>query len=135
MTHVVNRHVVVLTPKEWHRIEPLTCTEHVLRSGLALALGYHPMLYANPFTCVGIGPTCCIPCGKDSRALVSRYSFTAIPRSILKPACSAKAVDGRTPTPRTRKSASMVCPPVSVTLFPSTCLTVSPRWKTTPCDS
>ena len=52
-------------------------------------------------------------------ALVSRYSFTAMPRSIASPACSAIANAGLTPTPTTTKSLSSVTPPLSVTVRPS----------------
>ena len=48
-------------------------------------------------------------------ALVSRYSFTAMPRSSARPAFSARAIAGRTPTPMTTKSASSVVPSLSVT--------------------
>ncbi len=67
--------------------------------------------------------------------LVSRYSFTLTPRSILRPACSANISRGRTPTPTTTRSASSVPPLLSVAFLPSMAATVSPRWKITPCSS
>src|SRR5919204_5664343 len=48
--------------------------------------------------------------GNSGGPLVSRYSFTTTPRSMVRPACSAKATDGFTPTPATTKSACTVEP-------------------------
>jgi len=61
---------------------------------------------------------------EDAGTLVSRYSFTAIPRSSASPACSASATDGLTPAPATTKSHSIVPPPLSATVGPSTRVTV-----------
>src|SRR5438093_10347407 len=54
-------------------------------------------------------------------------ALTSIPRLMASPACSAKVSDGRTPTPKTRKSASTVVPLVKVTVRPFTRLTVCPK--------
>src|SRR5580704_11437766 len=68
MPHIVDWHVVVLTPKERHRFEALMRAQHVLRSCLTLALRHNPMLYAELLARVRIGPACHVPGGKDSRS-------------------------------------------------------------------
>jgi len=67
-------------------------------------LRHHPMLYPNRAGVCGSGQRAASPAAKTPVALVSNYSTTAIPRSIFKPACFAKAVAGRTRTPTTMKS-------------------------------
>src|ERR1700739_2072763 len=56
MSDVVDRHVVMLAPEEWHGIEALALAQHVERSDLALALGHHPVLDADPAAGMRIGP-------------------------------------------------------------------------------
>ena len=48
--------------------------------------------------------------------LVSRYSFTDTPLSVLIPARSARSISGLTPIPITTRSASIAWPSLSVTL-------------------
>src|SRR5215813_5051742 len=56
------------------------------------------------------------PAAKIPGTLVSRYSFTATPRSVFRPARSANWIRGRTPMPTTTSSAGSVAPPLSLTL-------------------
>src|SRR5438093_484651 len=63
----------------------------------------------------GSGQRAMSPAAKIPGALVSRYSLTVTPRSIARPAFSASASRGRTPTPTTTKSAPIVPPLFSVT--------------------
>jgi len=46
MTDIVDGNVIVLAPEEWYGVEAFVLAEHVARCGLALPLGYDPML--NP---------------------------------------------------------------------------------------
>src|SRR5215469_15262497 len=65
------------------------------------------------------------PAAKIPGTLVSRYSFTATPRSILRPARSASWIRGRTPMPTTTRSDGNVVPPLSLTFPPSIAVAVS----------
>ena len=53
MTHVIDRHVVVLAPEERNLGKPLPLAEHVARRRLALALGDHLVL--DPEILAGAG--------------------------------------------------------------------------------
>src|SRR5215470_6263300 len=66
----------------------------------------------------GSGQRAMSPAAKTPGALVSRYSLTEMPRSIVRPACSASPIAGRTPIPTTMKSASRVDPPLSMAVEP-----------------
>jgi hypothetical protein len=57
MTDIIDRHVVMLAPKERDGSEFLAMSEHVESRGLPLALGNDPMLNANTLAAVGMGPS------------------------------------------------------------------------------
>jgi hypothetical protein len=63
---VIDRHVVMLAPEKWHRVERLALSQHIARGGLALALRHHPMLNADVFFRVRIGPARDIARGVDA---------------------------------------------------------------------
>src|SRR5262245_51243667 len=65
MADIVDRDVVVLTPEEGDCIKFLTVAEHVESRGLALALGYHPVLEAYHLAEMGIGPPRDVAGGED----------------------------------------------------------------------
>src|SRR6185295_7130247 len=83
----------------------------------------------------GSGQRAMSPAAKIPGALVSRNSVTVTPRSIARPAFSARLSRGRTPTPATTRSAAMVPPLLSVTWRGAIALGASSRWKATPCSS
>src|ERR1700722_6144103 len=56
MTHIVDRKVVVLAPKERHGIKLLAKSENVPRGRLSLTFGHDPVLDANPLSGVRIRP-------------------------------------------------------------------------------
>src|SRR5262249_55582833 len=57
MTDVVDGYVIVLAPKERHRVEALIQSQHVAGCGLSLTFGYHPMLDADVLAGVRVRPT------------------------------------------------------------------------------
>src|SRR5665213_3170577 len=67
VTHIVDAHVVVLTPKERHGSKWLGIPQHIARRGLSLTLGNHPMLDAHVLATVWVGPARNIAGRKDSR--------------------------------------------------------------------
>ena len=66
MADIIDRHIVVLAPEEWYRVEDLSLSQHIARGGLALAFRHHPMLDADVFLRVWIGPACYITRSVDS---------------------------------------------------------------------
>ena len=44
---LIDRHVIMLTPEKWHRVEHLARSQHVAGRDLPLTLRYHPMLDPN----------------------------------------------------------------------------------------
>src|SRR5215831_18307947 len=64
---VVDRHVVMLTPEERHRVELLALAHHVERRGLALALRHDPVLDADVLPGMRIGPTRDVASSIDAR--------------------------------------------------------------------
>src|SRR5205814_3170699 len=67
VTHVSDRHIVVLAPEKRHGVEHLAASQHIARSNLALTLGYDPMLHANALARVRIRPSGHIASGEDPR--------------------------------------------------------------------
>src|SRR5690606_37103394 len=63
---IVDRHVVMLAPEERHVVERRAFAEHVKSSGLALALGNHPVLDTDALPRNRIGPARDIAGGKDA---------------------------------------------------------------------
>jgi len=124
---VVDGDIIVLTPEERHRVERLAVAQDISGRNLTLTLCHNPMLDADALPEYGSGHRAMSPAAKTRGALVFRYSLTAMPRSIARPACSANAREGCTPTPRTTKSASSSAPPVSINLRPLMLVTVLPR--------
>src|SRR5271166_3618967 len=64
---------------------------------------------------------------RGASRLANVATRSAMPRSIARPACSATASEGRTPKPRTTKSAPNTVPPVKVNVRPSMRFTPHPR--------
>jgi hypothetical protein len=96
--------VVVLASEERHGIEALPAPENV-------AAAVCPWRSATTQCSTRIfSPVCWFghwamsPAAKMPVTLVSRYSFTSMPRSEASPACSASEVTGRTPIPTTTTS-------------------------------
>jgi hypothetical protein len=89
---------------------------HVARGRLSLALGNDPVLDADPLIREPIGAARDVARREDPGDTALEYSFTATPRSVASPACSANAMAGRTPMPITTISASSVSPFLNVTL-------------------
>ena len=118
---VVDGDVVVLAPEERHGVEALAPAEDVARRRLALAFGDHPVLDADPIARVRIGPARDVAGGEDAgraglEVLVDGDAAVDREAGLSRPA----SIAGRTPTPRTTKSASSVVPSLSVTVRPST---------------
>src|SRR5262249_9899468 len=67
MADVVDRHVVVLAPKERNLGKSLSLAENVARRRLTLPLGHDPMLDPQSLAGMGIGPARDVAGGKDSR--------------------------------------------------------------------
>ena len=112
---VLDRDVVVLAPEKRNRVEPLAIAEHVPSGHLTLALGDDPVFDADSRAGVGIGPSSDVAGGEHARRAGLEILVDGDAAIDASPACSASAVDGRTPTPTTMKSASSVAPPLSVT--------------------
>src|ERR1700730_15782293 len=66
MTDIIDRHIVVLAPEERYRVEDLSLSQHIARSGLALAFRHHPMLDPDVLLGMWIGPARYITHGVDS---------------------------------------------------------------------
>src|SRR5690348_2264366 len=66
VAHVIDAHVVVLTPEEWNSVKLFATAENVLSCYLPLALSNHPVLDANSFAGVRIWPAGGIASGEDS---------------------------------------------------------------------
>src|SRR5689334_24992940 len=80
MADVVDRHVVMLAPEEWHRVEFPACADHVERGDLTLAFRDDPMLDANPRAAMRIGPARDVAGGEDTgrgrlEVCVDRHAF------------------------------------------------------------
>src|SRR5262245_14070173 len=66
MAHVIDSHIVVLTPKEWDSVKVLAMAEDIPGRYLPLALGNNPVLHANTLAGVRIWPAGGIAGSKDS---------------------------------------------------------------------
>src|SRR5207302_6910579 len=66
VAHVIDSHVVVLTPEEWNRVKLFATAKNILRCDLSLALSNHPVLDANSLAGVRIGPAGGIASCEDS---------------------------------------------------------------------
>src|SRR5262245_15905328 len=66
MADIVDRDVIVLAPEKGDGGKFLAATKHIERSRLALALCHHPMLDANLFAGVRIGPASNVASGEDA---------------------------------------------------------------------
>src|SRR6202012_3414530 len=64
---VVDRNVVVLAPEEREEAAGFVLPQDVPRRDLALALGYHPVLDADPLAGKRVGPACVVAGGEDVR--------------------------------------------------------------------
>src|SRR6185437_5366290 len=67
MPHVVDRHVILLSPEERHAGKALMVPEHIAGDSLALALRDHPVLDAKPLAALGIGPAGDVPSRENAR--------------------------------------------------------------------
>src|SRR6266851_7367370 len=66
VAYVIDSHVIVLTPEEWNRVKLFATAKNILRCYLPLALSNHPVLDANSFPRVRIGPAGGIASNEDS---------------------------------------------------------------------
>src|SRR6266851_9073560 len=66
VAHVIDSHVVVLTPEEWNRVKLFATAKNVFSCYLSHALSNHPVLDANSLTGVRIGPAGGITSCEDS---------------------------------------------------------------------
>ena len=125
---VVDREVVVLAPKEGDRIEGLLRPQDIECRDLTLTFRDHPVFDPDAIAGMRIGPARDVARGEDA----GRAGFEELidPNSrdrCASPACSASSMAGRTPTPTTTKSASMLEPSLRVTRLPSTPATDVPK--------
>src|SRR5262249_18107543 len=67
VTDIVDRHVVMLAPEERHLTKALSLVKHVAGGSLPLTLGNDPMLNAQIFAGMRIGPARDVAGGEDSR--------------------------------------------------------------------
>ena len=67
MAHIVDSHVIVLTPEEWNGVKFFTTAEDILSGYLSLAFRQHPMLDANSLAGMRIWPADGIAGSEDSR--------------------------------------------------------------------
>ena len=66
VAHVIDSHVVVLTPEEWNSVKLFATAKNILGCYLSLALSNHPVLDANSLAGVRIGPAGDIAGSEDS---------------------------------------------------------------------
>src|SRR5216684_174074 len=66
VAHIIDSHVVVLTPKERNSVKLFATAKNILSRYLPLALSNHPVLHANSFAGVRIWPAGGIASGEDS---------------------------------------------------------------------
>src|ERR1700738_2475222 len=66
VAHVIDSHVVVLTPEEWNSVKLFATAKNILGCDLTLSFSHHPLLDANPLAGVRIGPAGCIASCEDS---------------------------------------------------------------------
>jgi hypothetical protein len=66
VAHVIDSHVVVLTPEVWDSIKLFATAKNILSCYLSLALSNHPVLYANSLAGMRIGPAGGIASSEDS---------------------------------------------------------------------
>ena len=94
-----DRNVVMLAPEERDRMERLAASEHVDggQCPCRSATTQCSTRMASPVS--RSGQRAMSPAAKIPGALVSRNASTTSPRSILRPAASARPSRGRTPTP------------------------------------
>src|ERR1700694_2458830 len=67
VAHVIDSHVVVLTPEEWNSVKLFATAKNILSCYLPLALSNHPVLDANSLAGMRIGPAGGIPSSEDAR--------------------------------------------------------------------
>ncbi len=56
VAHVIDSHVIVLTPEEWNSVKLFATAKNILSCHLSLALSDHPVLDANSLAGVRIWP-------------------------------------------------------------------------------
>src|SRR6266853_2306356 len=66
VAHIIDSHVVVLTPEEWNSVKLFTTAKNISSCYLSHALSNHPVLDANSLAGVRIGPTGSIASCEDS---------------------------------------------------------------------
>src|SRR5437660_1971139 len=66
VAHVIDSHVVMLTPEEWNGVKFFTTAKNIFSCYLSHALSNHPVLDANSLAGVRIGPTGGIASCEDS---------------------------------------------------------------------
>src|SRR5712692_6958301 len=89
VAHVIDSHVVVLTPEEWNSVKLFTTAKNILSRYLPLALGNHPMLDANSLAGVRIWPAGGIASSEDSghagfEVFVDRDTAVDVEPSLLR---------------------------------------------------
>src|SRR5258708_33064746 len=66
VAHVIDGHIVVLTPEEWNSVKLFATAKNILGCYLPLAFSDHPVLDANSLAGVRIGPAGGIASSEDS---------------------------------------------------------------------
>src|SRR6266853_2796029 len=64
--HVIDSHVVVLTPEEWNSVKLFAMAKNILSCDLTLSFSHHPVLDANSLAGVRIWPAGGIAGSEDS---------------------------------------------------------------------
>jgi hypothetical protein len=67
VAYVIDSHVLMLAPGEWDGVKPFATAKDMLSCYLPLTFRHHPVLDANSFAGVRIGPTSGIAGREDSR--------------------------------------------------------------------
>lgn len=67
MAHVIDSHVVMLTPEKWNSVKLFATAKNIPGCDLTLSFSYYPVLDANSLAGVRIGPAGGIASSEDSR--------------------------------------------------------------------
>ena len=132
MTDVTNRGAVVGAPEERNISERPVFAQHVFCHMLAVPLREHPMLYPDTRARPRIWPAGHVAGGINPRN--SGFQFLIHQNATVdpRPAASARATRGFTPTPTMTRSASIAPPAFSVAVLSPISVIEFSRWKMTP---
>src|SRR5438128_967828 len=104
MADVLHGNAKLTGPEKRYGLESLTTSEEIPRRHLPLTLGNDPMFNATKLAGIGVWPPRDVARSKDSRRI--RFEVLVDDNAAIhfQSSLSASASDGRTPTPRIRKS-------------------------------